>query len=475
MRRPPTNASPLRLDRRALLRGSLGVLGTASLATLAGAPRAHASPHFTPRANRVVHLFMSGAPSQLESFDHKPGLAALDGSELPDSVRDGQVLTGMTADQDRLRVVAPRFSFQQHGESGAWVSELFPHLAGVVDELCIIRSMHTDAINHDPAMTLLQTGHTLPGRPSLGAWVSYGLGAPTASLPTFAVLLSNSRVPFGQPLTARYWGSGFLPANHQGVQLRGGSEPVLYLDERAGVSRARHERLRDLRGALDSLHAEATGDASIDARIETFELADRMQRAVPSALTLADEPESTFALYGEDARTPGTFAWNCVMTRRLLENDVRFVQLYHRDWDHHSNVQSMHPVAALDVDRASAALVTDLRRRGLLDDTLVLWGGEFGRTVFAQGDVRTTDYGRDHHPRCFSMWMAGGGVRGGLVHGTTDDFSYNVVEGGVHVHDLQATVLHLLGFDHTRLTYRSQGRDFRLTDVSGQVVEALLR
>ena len=465
----------LRFDRRALLRGSLGLLGTASLATLVGAPRARAMPHFTPRANRVVYLFMSGGPGQLETFDHKPSLVDLEGTDLPESVRQGQVLTGMTSGQDHLRIVAPRFAFSQHGESGAWVSELFPHLAGVVDDLCIVRSMRTDAINHDPAVTLLQTGHTLPGRPTMGAWVSYGLGAPTASLPSFAVLLSASPVPPGQPTLARYWGSGFLPANHQGVQIRGGSEPVLYLDERAQVSRTRHERLRDLRASLDTLHAEATGDATIDARLETFALADRMQTAVPTTLTLADEPESTFRLYGEAARTPGTFAWNCVMTRRLLEGDVRFVQLYHRDWDHHSNMQSMHPLAARDVDQASAALVTDLRQRGLLDDTLVLWGGEFGRTVYSQGDARTTDYGRDHHPRCFSMWMAGGGIKPGLVYGATDDFSYNVVENPVHVHDLQATVLHLLGFDHTRLTYRSEGRDFRLTDVSGHVVDALLR
>jgi hypothetical protein len=468
---PPT---PPAFDRRTLLRGGLGVLGTAGLATLLGAPRARASPHFTPRANRVVHLFMSGAPSQLESFDHKPGLAALDGSELPSSVRGGQVLTGMTSEQDHLRVVAPRFAFRQHGESGAWVSELFPHLGGVVDELCIVRSMQTDAINHDPAVTLLQTGHSLAGRPSLGSWLSYGLGAPTASLPTFVVLVSQSAVPFGQPLSSRYWGSGFLPANHQGVPLRGGGEPVLYLDERAGLSPSRRARLRDLRATLDGLHAEASGDAAIDARIETFALASRMQTAVPAAVDLSDEPASTFALYGDAARTPGTFAWSCVMARRLLENDVRFVQLFHRDWDHHTNLQTMHPVAARDVDQASAALVTDLRQRGLLEDTLVIWGGEFGRTVYAQGEPTAAEYGRDHHPRCFSLWMAGGGVRGGHVHGTTDDYAYNVVADPVHVHDLHATVLHLLGFDHTRLTYRAEGRDFRLTDVAGRVIEGLL-
>jgi hypothetical protein len=380
----------------------------------------------------------------------------------------------MTAEQEHLRVVAPRVSFRQHGESGAWVSELFPNLGGVVDELCIVRSMQTDAINHDPAVTLMQTGHPLAGRPSLGSWLSYGLGAASASLPTFAVLVSQSAVPFGQPLSSRYWGSGFLPANHQGVQLRGGAEPVLYLDERAGLSPTRRARLRDLRATLDGLHAEASGDAAIDARIETFALASRMQAAVPAAVDLADEPASTFALYGDAARVPGTFAWSCVMTRRLLENDVRFVQIFHRDWDHHTNLQTMHPVAARDVDQASAALVTDLRQRGLLDDTLVLWGGEFGRTVYAQGEPSTTEYGRDHHPRCFSLWMAGGGVRAGHIHGTTDDYGYNVVADPVHVHDLHATILHLLGFDHTRLTYRAEGRDFRLTDVAGRVIEALL-
>ena len=463
------------IDRRALLRGSLGLVGAAGLATLVGAPRARASPHFTPRAARMVHLFMSGAPSQLETFDHKPGLAALDGTELPSSVRGEQVLTGMTSGQDRLRVVAPRVAFRQHGESGAWVSDLLPQLGGVVDELCILRAVHTDAINHDPAITLMQTGHSLAGRPSLGAWLSHGLGSPTASLPGYAVLVSSSAVPFGQPLSSRYWGAGFLPANHQGVALRAGAEPVLYLDEGAGLSATRRDRLLDLGASLDALHAEQTADPRIDARRETFALARRMQTSVPAALSLDDEPESTFTLYGEAARVPGSFAWSCVMARRLLENDVRFVQLFHRDWDHHSNVQTLHPIVAADVDRPSAALVTDLRRRGMLDDTLVVWGGEFGRTVFAQGPASTSDYGRDHHPRCSSMWMAGGGVRAGVVHGTTDDFSYNVVEGGVHVHDLHASILHLFGFDHTRLTYRSQGRDFRLTDVAGQVVTPILR
>ncbi|AKF10599.1 DUF1501 domain-containing protein [Sandaracinus amylolyticus] len=464
------------MNRRALLTGSMSLLGTAALASLLplGRERALAMPHFTPRVRRVVYLFMSGGPSQLETFDHKPGLAALDGTELPESIRRGQRLTTMTSGQSSFPVVAPRVGFTQHGENGTWVSDLLPHLGSIVDRLCIVRSMHTDAINHDPAVTLIQSGSMNPGRPCMGSWVSYGLGAPTRDLPTFAVLLSNSGLFGGQPLSTRFWSSAFLPAHHQGVQLRGGSDPVLYLDDGTGAPQASRERLRDARTALDQMHADETGDPDVTARIEAYELAFRMQTSVPTLARAGDEPESTYTLYGDDARIPGTFAANCVLARRLLEDDVRFVQLYHRDWDHHGTMQTDHPIAARAVDRASTALVLDLERRGLLEDTLVIWGGEFGRTVYGQGEVRTDQYGRDHHPRCFSMWLAGGGVRGGLVHGTTDDYSYNVVDGALHVHDFQATVLHLLGFDHTRLTYRSEGRDFRLTDVSGRVANELL-
>jgi hypothetical protein len=452
----------------------MGVLGSAALATLFRDGTARAMPHFTPRARRVVYLFMSGGPSQLESFDYKPGLAALDGTELPDSVRMGQRLTTMTSGQGRLPIVAPRFEFAQYGASGAWVSSLFPHTARIVDRLCIVRSMYTDAINHDPGVTMMQTGHQLPGRPSMGAWASYGLGAPSADLPTFCVMLSQSVVSAPQPLSSRYWGSGFLPANHQGVQLQSGPSPVLYLSDGTTAPVSSSARLRDTRAALDALHAAATGDPEIDARIAAHELAFEMQRSVPFVASFDDEPESTYALYGEAARSPGTFARNCLMARRLLEAGVSFVQLYHRDWDQHFALPEQHPVAARDTDQACAGLVEDLAARGMLDDTLVIWGGEFGRTVFGQGMVTAVSYGRDHHPRCFSMWMAGGGIRPGIVHGSTDDFSYNVTEGAIHVHDFHATVLQLLGFDHTRLTYRAEGRDFRLTDVAGRVATELL-
>lgn len=478
----PSRLPTLPLSRRALVRGSLGLLGTAALAS-ARLPlftplfmgRARADTHFTPRAKRVVYLFMSGAPSQLESFDYKPGLAALDGTTLPDSVRGSQRLTTMTSDQGTLSVVAPRVGFRQYGESGAWVSDYFPYTGAIADKLCILRAVNTDAINHDPAITQMQTGSMIAGRPSMGAWVSYGLDAPTETLPTFTVLVSQSAVPFGQPLSSRYWGSAFLPAQHQGVQLRGGDEPVLYLDDGASRSTTRRERLRDTRNAFDALHAAETLDPAIDARIAAFELAHRMQTSVPAVATLDDEPASTWSLYGDAARTPGTFAWNCVMARRLLESDVRFVQLYHRDWDHHAELPTRHALAAGDTDRAAAALVTDLEQRGLLDDTIVIWGGEFGRTVYSQGTATTTSYGRDHHPRCFAMWLAGGGFQAGLTYGTTDDYSYNVVDGSVHVHDLHATVLNQLGFDHTRLTFRADGRDYRLTDTAGTVVDELLQ
>lgn len=461
------------ISRRHLLGGAAGLLGSTALALLAQRA-ARGETHFAPRARRVVYLFMSGAPGQLETFDYKPDLVRLAGTELPESVRGGQRLTTMSSGQSSFPIVAPRVGFRQYGQSGAWVSDLLPNIGGIADRICIVRSMQTSEINHDPATTMMQTGHFLPGRPSFGSWVSYALGDLTRNLPEFLVLLSSSRVPLGQPLTSRYWGSGFLPSPHQGVQLQGGAEPVLYLDDGAGLSAARRDRLRDLRASLDGLHHARTRDPNIEHRARTFELAGRMQLSVPAAVAVASEPPSTFALYGDDARVPGSFAWNCVMARRMLENDVRFVQLYHRDWDHHSNLPSNHAVVAQDVDRASAALVQDLAQRGLLDDTLVIWGGEFGRTVYSQGVPAHGEYGRDHHPRCFSVWMAGGGIQAGLVHGTTDDFSYNVLEGPVHVHDFHATLLHLLGFDHTRLTYRAEGRDFRLTNVAGSVVSSLL-
>jgi hypothetical protein len=466
------------LSRRQLLGGATGLLGSAALASFGRRSAQAAEMQFTPKAKRVVYLFMSGAPGQLETFDYKPNLTTLPaGSQLPDSIRGGQALTGMTAGQSSFPIIAPSIGFQQYGQNGTWVSDYLPSIGGIVDKISIVRTMNTDAINHDPATTLMQTGGILAGRPAFGSWVSYALGDPTLQLPNFIVLLSSSRVPLGQPLTSRYWGNGFLPSVHQGTQFQGGVDPVLYLDDGAGLSVGRRDRLRGLRDSLDGLHRQRTSDPAIDDHIRTFALAGRMQTSVPGAVGMTGtegESASTYTLYGDEARVPGTFAWNCVMARRMLERDVPFVQLYHRDWDHHSNLPASHAVTARDVDRASAALVLDLERRGLLDDTIVLWGGEFGRTVFSQGVPANGQYGRDHHPRCFSMWMAGGGLKRGLVYGTTDDYSYNVQDSPVHVHDLHATLLQLLGFDHTRLTYRSQGRDFRLTDVAGTVVPSLL-
>ncbi len=461
------------LTRRSLLRGSLSLLGTAALGSLLrGDSRAHALTHFAPRARRVVFLFMAGGPSQIDSFDHKPAIA--EGARLPQKVRGGQRLTGFAPEELICR--PSHLSFAQYGSGdGTWVSELFPHTAAIVDDLCIIRSMQTDAVNHDPAMLLMQTGSQLAGRPSMGAWASYGLGSPTRDLPTFSVLFSATRdlqVP-SQPLLTSLWGNGFLPGQHQGVPLRSGREPVLYLHDGTDVSDASRSRLVDTRNALDALHLARTGDPEIATRMEAFELAHRMQSSVPELADLSSEPESTFALYGDDARTPGTFAHNCVLTRRLLERDTRFVQLFHGDWDHHAFLPFNHAAAARDTDRASAALVTDLKARGLLDDTLVIWGGEFGRTAYIQNPARG-EFGRDHHPRCFTMWLAGAGVRPGIVFGETDEWSYNVAENPVHVHDLQATVLHLLGFDHERLTFRHGGRDMRLTDVAGRVVTDII-
>jgi hypothetical protein len=467
---------PRDLKRRAFLTGGMGLLGAgAMMSTFGGWPgRARAETHFAPRARRVVYLFMSGGPSQLESFDYKPGLSALNGTPLPESIRNGQRLTTMTSTMGSFPVVAPRVTFAQYGESGAWVSNLFPYTAQIVDQISIVRTMRTDAINHDPAILMMQSGAILSGRPSFGAWMSHALGSATEDLPAFSVLLSTEARGPGQPLFSSYWGSGFLPAEHQGVRFSGGPEPVLYLEDGAALPMASRVRLRDTRRSLDELHHARTGHDDILGRIEANELALRMQSSVPELTNLGDEPESTFTLYGDEARVPGTFSANCLLARRLLERGSTFVQLFHRDWDHHNTMQTDHPALARSVDRASAALVQDLARRGLLEDTLVIWGGEFGRTVYGQNAITNEQYGRDHHPRCFSMWMAGGGIRPGYVHGETDDYSYNVVSGGVHVHDFHATLLQLLGFDHTRLTYRAEGRDFRLTDVSGNVIADLL-
>jgi uncharacterized protein (DUF1501 family) len=475
------------LHRRAFLRGGMSGLGMAALAALLQQDGLLANdnvarplgglaglPHFAPWAKRVIFLCMSGAPSQIDLFDYKPELERLQGEEIPDSVRMGQRLTTMTVDQSSRPLTPSLFAFEQHGQCGAWVSELLPHTASVADDLCFIRSMHTEAINHDPAITFLQTGSEHPGRPSLGAWLSYGLGSLNQELPAFVVMISGGGLSGDQPLYGRLWGSGFLPSNHQAVQLLSQGDPVLYLSNPPGIDRASRRRMLDAIADLNREQHAVVGDDDTLARIKQYEMAFHMQASVPKLVDLADEPDSTFALYGDDARKRGTFAANCLQARRLVESGVRFVQLYHRDWDHHGNLPRQIRTRCSEIDQASAALVTDLKQRGLLDDTLIIWGGEFGRTSFSQGVPTVDNYGRDHHPRCYTMWLTGGGVKRGLSYGQTDEFSYNVIENGVHVHDLHATMLHLLGIDHERLTYRFQGRDYRLTDVAGRVVKDII-
>jgi Protein of unknown function (DUF1501) len=429
-------------------------------------------PHFAPRAKRVIYLFQSGAPSQMDLLDYKPTLDHRRGIELPDSVRMGQRITTMTSGQKSFPVAPSIFKFQRRGQSGAWISELLPHTAGIADDITIIRSMQTEAINHDPAITFVQTGSQLAGRPSMGSWVVYGLGSLNHDLPAFVVLLSRGRTD--QPLYDRLWGSGFLPTRYQGVKLRGGKEPVLYLANPAGCSPAIRRQMLDDIGALDRIHHDEAGDPEILTRVSQYELAYRMQQSVPELTDLSGEPRSVLEMYGPDVQKPGSYAANCLLARRLAERGVRFIQLYHMGWDQHGDLPNQIRAQCRDTDQPSAALINDLKQRGLLEDTLVIWGGEFGRTVYSQGKLTPTNYGRDHHPRCFSIWMAGGGVNAGYVHGETDDFSYNIVKDPVEVYDLNATILHLLGIDHTRLTYRFQGRDFRLTDVRGRLVKDLL-
>lgn len=469
----------LHLNRRTFLhRAAIGI-GSAALGSLLGCERRSDSvsfqnlglPHFAPKAKRVIYLFQSGAPSQLELFDWKPLLRKMNGQELPESVRKGQRLTGMTSGQKRFPLAGAQIDFKQHGQSGAWLSDLLPHTAKVVDNLCIIRTMHTEAINHDPAVTFFQTGNQQPGRPSVGSWLSYGLGSENANLPAYVVLLSRGQGNV-QPLASRVWGSAFLPSVHQGVQFRMGKDPVLYLRDPEGLDSLSRRAMLDKIAELNRLHLEEFGDPEINTRIAQYEMAYRMQTSVPELLDLSDEPESTFRLYGADAMMPGTYAANALMARRLSERGVRFVQLYHMGWDAHNDVLGMTSRLAKDVDQASAALITDLKQRGLLDETLVIWGGEFGRTNYSQG--LDAGFGRDHHPRCFTIWMAGGGVKPGLVYGETDEFGYNIAEKPVHVHDFQATLLHLMGIDHERFTFQYQGRRFRLTDVSGEVVRDIL-
>ena len=464
----------LGLGRRQFLGGGGSILGVAAFAHLLGGQAgADSVAHFPATAKRVIFLQQSGAPSQLDLFDHKPGLLEQHGTELPESIRRGQRLTSMTAEQDMKLVMPSPFEFSQHGESGLEFSELLPHTASVADHLCVIRSMHTTAINHDPAMTLFQTGSQQPGRPSIGAWTSYGLGSGSEQLPAFLVMVSGGQ-PGDQPLFGRLWGAGFLPSDHQGVKLRGATDPILFLSNPAGIDSATRRRMIDSVAQLNQLKFQATGDSETLSRIKQFELAYEMQTAVPDLVDFSDESAETFELYGETARQPGSYAANCLLARRLVERGVRFIQLYHRGWDHHLNLKSRLPGKCRETDQSSAALIKDLARRGLLDETLVVWAGEFGRTVYCQGDFDKPVSGRDHHPRCFSIWLAGGGVRGGVAHGQTDDFSYNIVKDPVHVHDLHATILHCLGIDHERFTYLFQGRHHRLTDVAGEVIQPIL-
>ena len=464
--------------RRLFFQRSGIALGSAALASLFREEVAAASatpplPHFPARAKRVIYLCQSGGPSQMDLFDHKPGLTERFDEELPASVIKGQRLTTMTSGQKRFPVAPPAFDFRQHGQSGAWVSELMPHTAAIADRLCFVKSMHTDAINHDPAITFLQTGSERSGRPSLGAWLSYGLGSLNENLPAF-VVMTTATINNGQPLYKRLWGSGFLPTEHQGVRLRGSGSPVLYLNDPPGMSRTTRRRILNDLSKLNHLRSEQSPDPELQTRITQYELAFRMQESVPEIATASDEPGRTWKLYGEAARQRGTYAAHCLQARRLVERGVRFVQLFHRGWDQHENLPRLHRRQCEDTDQATAGLIIDLEERGMLDDTLVIWGGEFGRTIYCQGKLTRENYGRDHHPRCFTMWLAGGGVAAGTTYGATDDFSYNVSENPVHVHDLNATILHLLGIDHLRLTHRFQGRNHRLTDVHGEVVKPLL-
>lgn len=471
--------SPTHLTRRHFFGRNASGLGIAALAHLMGRDAEAGSglpglPHFAPKAKHVIYLFQSGGPSQIDLFDHKPKLKQLHGTELPDSVRRGQRLTGMTASQTSFPVHETWFEFKQRGESGAWVSELLPYTAQIADKLSFIRTMHTEAINHDPAVTYFQTGAQLAGRPSIGAWLSYGLGTENEDLPAFVVMTSRGSGRVGQALYTRLWGSGFLPSRYQGVKFRSQGDPVLYLSNPAGVDRDRRRMFLDDLSALNRIQQEQFADPEIETRIAQYEMAYRMQTSVPELMDLSNEPESTFDLYGEAAREPGTYARHCLVARRLVERGVRFVQLFHRGWDQHRSLPQQLPKQCADTDQASAALIKDLGQRGLLDETLVVWGGEFGRTVYCQGLMTDKSYGRDHHPRCFTIWLAGGGVKPAETYGETDDFCYNIVDKPVHVHDLHATLLQQLGIDHTKLTYSYQGRQFRLTDVGGEIIRDLV-
>jgi len=481
----PLRERQLLMTRRHFFGRTAAGLGAAALGSLLN-PRLFATgteamavtgalghTQFPPRAKRVIYLFMAGGPAQMELLDYKPELEKLHNLELPESVRMGQRITTMTSGQKSFPVAKPIFKFAQHGKSGAWVSELLPHTAGIVDDLAIIKTVNTEAINHDPAITFIQTGFQQPGRPCVGAWLSYGLGSGSDNLPAFIVMISSGKES-DQPLYTRLWSSGFLPSEHQGVQFRSGTDPVLYLSNPPGVSTAARRRVLDGLAALNAKQYGVSGDPEINTRIAQYEMSFRMQTSVPDLVDISQEPESVLEMYGPDVKKPGSFASNCLLARRMAERGVRFIQLYHRGWDQHGSLPKRIREQCKDTDQPSAALVKDLKARGLLDDTLVVWGGEFGRTVYSQGKIEPDNYGRDHHGRCFSIWMAGGGIKGGVTYGETDDFCYNVVKDPVHIHDQNATILRCLGIDHERLTYRFQGRDFRLTDIHGSVIEPLL-
>ncbi|HRO46934.1 DUF1501 domain-containing protein [Agriterribacter sp.] len=474
----------LNINRRKFLsRMSIG-LGSAALGSLLipglfdGAVEEEAGfmpgiPHFAPKAKRVIYLFQNGAPSQLETFDYKPTLNKMMGQDLPESIRQGQRLTGMTSGQKSFPLVGSYYKFNQHGQSGAWVSEIFPHMAKVVDDLCIVRSLHTEAINHDPALTFFQTGAQQGNRPSMGSWVSYGLGTENKNLPAFCVLLSRGKGN-GQGVYSKLWSNGFLDSIHQGVQFSSGENPILYLQDPDGMDREARRKMLDKVAALNEIQLKNFGDPEIATKIQQYEMAYRMQTAVPEIMDVSKESDDIVKLYGSECLVPGTYAANCLLARKLSENGVRFIQLYHQGWDQHGNLPNEMRGQAKDVDQPSAALITDLKQRGLLDETLVIWGGEFGRTNYCQGAMSEDNYGRDHHPRCFSIWMAGGGIKPGMVYGETDEFGYNIVKNPVHINDFHATILNQLGFDHERLTYRFQGRRYRLTDVSGTVVRDII-
>jgi len=468
------------ISRRTFLTSSGIGLGAAALSSIlpttvnAAENQYKLGPHFAPKVKRVIYLHQSGAPSQLETFDYKPKLEAMWGQNLPESIRGGQRLTGMSAGQSSFPLAASAFKFSQYGKSRAWISDLLPYHRQIADELCFIKSMHTEHINHDPAITFIQTGNQIGGRPSMGSWMSYGLGSENQNLPAFVVLLSKATTNPDQPLYAKLWSNGFIPSVHQGVVFSSGQDRVYYLNNPNGIDKSSRRNMLSALSKLSEDQYKQVLDPELDSRMKQYEMAYRMQSSVPETLDISKEPDSVFNMYGPDSRIPGTFAANCLLARKLAEKDVRFIQLYHKGWDHHGNLPRDIQIMAKSVDQASVALIKDLKQRGLLDDTLVIWGGEFGRTNYSQGKLTKENYGRDHHPRCFSIYMTGGGVKRGISYGETDEFGYNITKNPVHIHDLQATIMHLMGIDHEQLTFKFQGRRYRLTDVAGKVVRPIL-